>query len=295
MMLVGELEVKEHIYLINLSKHPLQRLQQIGRSFFSRFSNNGCNSAQPPPPFVKKYHAITHPESLQIPLQWVRSYGRNMPYQCFLVMPHGRKWDVRLLNVENGCYFRAGWSSFANANNINTEDTLIFMHIRDGVFQVIRTCSLTSCPPLYDYDGAFWPIPESDVVPDLDTSDDYDSSKADFVASSDEEDDILPIEYAVDEHLSFTITFNETTITKTLELPIRFWKKFIREGDMENETYFTVGRRTWEMRIAKRNGRIRVKRGWSHFKQVNRLQKGMTCSFYLVDTEEVHFYVIIQP
>ncbi|KAG6392061.1 hypothetical protein SASPL_146267 [Salvia splendens] len=135
----------------------------------------------------------------------------------------------------------------------------------------------------------------SDVVPDLDTSDDYDSSEADSVASSDEEDSILPIESAADKHPSFTIMFDETTITKTLKIPIRFWKKIICECAIENETYFTVGGRTWEMRIAKRNGRIRVKRGWSHFKQANRLQKGMTCSFYLVDTEEVHFYVIIQP
>lgn len=48
------------------------------------------------------------------------------------------------------------------------------------------------------------------------------------------------------------------------------------------------------MRIAKQKDRIRVKRGWSHFKQSNRLQKGMTCSFYLVDTSEVHFYVIVE-
>lgn len=188
MKLVGELEVKEHIYLIK----PSQRIIPKGFNKFGVISflcSAIMAATQRNPPFVKMYHAITHADSLvsrlgcisliQLPLlpvrifillqiilwnfffvtfqrnppQWVRSYGRDLPPQCFLVMPHGGKWDVRLLNVENGCYFRAGWSVFVFANNINIGDTLIFTHAGDGVFQVIRTCALTGCPPLHDYDG----------------------------------------------------------------------------------------------------------------------------------------------
>lgn len=51
-------------------------------------------------------------------------------------------------------------------------------------------------------------------MPDLDTSDDYDSSEA-FDASSDEEEKILPLDTS-DRHPSFTIAFNDATIKKTL-------------------------------------------------------------------------------
>ncbi|KAG6391418.1 hypothetical protein SASPL_149172 [Salvia splendens] len=248
------------------------------------------------PPFVKIYHSQVHGSSLRIPPQWVQLYGRDLPPQCFLVMPNGGKWDVRLLNVENGCYFRAGWSSFVVANNIKNGDILVFTHVGAGVFQVIRAAALTGCPPIYDYDGALWPVSETDLIPDLETSDDYESSETDSVASSDNADGILPIKsLAIEEHPSFTVTFTKTTINKTLEIPLSFWTKFIRESAIECETYFTVFGGTWEMRLAKHKGHIRVKRGWSHFKQVNRLKVGMTCCFYLVDTEEVHFYVAIHP
>ncbi|KAG6421991.1 hypothetical protein SASPL_118557 [Salvia splendens] len=212
------------------------------------------------PPFVKIYHSQAHDSSLRIPPQWVRLYGRDLPPQCFLVMPHGGKWDVRLLNVENGCYFRNGWYSFVVANNVINGDILVFTHVGAGVFQVIRAAALTGCPPIYDYDGALWPESETDLIPDLDTSDEYESSETD-----------------------------------SIEIPLSFWTRFISESAIEGETYFTVCGGTWEMRLAKHRGRIRVKRGWSHFKQVNRLTVGMTCCFYLVDTEEVHFYVTIHP
>ncbi|XP_042020399.1 uncharacterized protein LOC121768094 isoform X2 [Salvia splendens] len=133
-------------------------------------------------------------------------------------------------------------------------DTLIFTYVGRGVFQIIRTSSMTGCPPLYDYDGALWPIPETDVVPDVDTtSDDYETSDGESDAEDDGTKGIWREQRDLNDHPSFTIAFNETSIKRTLEIPVGFWKQFVRESALDNEAYFTIGGRTWEIWLSKRN------------------------------------------
>ncbi|KAG6433131.1 hypothetical protein SASPL_104739 [Salvia splendens] len=109
---------------------------------------------------------------------------------------------------------------------------------------------------------ALWPIPETDVVPDVDTtSDDYETSDGESDAEDDGTKGIWREQRDLNDHPSFTIAFNETSIKRTLEIPVGFWKQFVRESALDNEAYFTIGGRTWEIWLSKRNGKIRVKRG----------------------------------
>ncbi|KAL1534766.1 hypothetical protein AAHA92_30904 [Salvia divinorum] len=79
-----------------------------------------------------------------------------------------------------------------------------------GVFQVVRCNSMTGCSPLHDYDASLWPIPEQDTQPDIDTSDDYETSGVES-DTTDDDDEIVPVESAPNEHI-----LNEAHMTQTL-------------------------------------------------------------------------------
>ncbi|XP_042049255.1 B3 domain-containing transcription factor VRN1-like isoform X2 [Salvia splendens] len=99
------------------------------------------------PPFVKIYRRIQSLERMRIPPEWVKRHGRGLPSNCYLVMPNGRRWSVRLLIVANGCYFRTGWGAFVDENRFENAYVLFFTHVGGGVFQVVRCDSMTGCPP----------------------------------------------------------------------------------------------------------------------------------------------------
>lgn len=163
MVLVGKLNVNEDKYLSLLIDYISTEFINRGPCF-SNLSTMAANRINPSPPCQDlsppNEHRKSGKKSLQfnhlsmsvcntilhtfqrIPPQWVELYGRDLPPQCFLVMPHGGKWVVQLLNVENGCYFRSGWSSFANVNNVNNGDILFFTRSGDDVFHVVPTTNL---------------------------------------------------------------------------------------------------------------------------------------------------------
>lgn len=82
-------------------------------------------------------------------------HGANLPFDCRLVMPQGRSWPVRVLNIASGCHFHNGWDNFRIYNNIVDDDLLTFTMVEPGVFHVKRYNPRTGCPPITDVQGEF--------------------------------------------------------------------------------------------------------------------------------------------
>ena len=88
-----------------------------------------------------------------LPPEFVGRHGADLPHQCVLMMPNGRVWGVTLLRVANGFFFRIGWSSFVQANEIVNLDVLMFTWLGGGTFHVKRFDFGSGCPPKKDLRG----------------------------------------------------------------------------------------------------------------------------------------------
>ncbi|KAL1559741.1 B3 domain-containing protein-like protein [Salvia divinorum] len=238
------------------------------------------------PSFSKCFSALHNIDSIRIPPEWVMQYGSDVPFQCVLFMPNRFCWTVRMLNIASRCHFNIGWKEFVIDNHIHNNDTLVFTHKGEGEFHVQRYDSVATCPPQVDYDAGLYWEQQIEMEPDLDTSDDYVPSETGTETEGDS-DDVL-IEYP-----SLNITLTEKRFDRTLELPLRFYKTYLRMSSLQAPVYFNVDGNTWLMSLENDAGKIRVKCGWKRFAEKNNLRPGMRLNFQLVDVDEVQFFVII--
>ncbi|KAG6408435.1 hypothetical protein SASPL_131447 [Salvia splendens] len=214
-------------------------------------------------------------------------------------MQNRRRWVVRLVQVENGFYFRSSWNEFVRQNFLAQADFLAFHYVGGGEFQVYRFNSFSGCPSRPDYDASLTPAYESDVdlYPDVKTSDDFDTSDEEAEDRADEDHDLRTSVRALsigDGPPSFSVVLSAAHFNGTLEMPLDFWKRYLYPRCFPCKAYFTVHGSTWEMQVANTRGKIRIKRGWSLFKRRNSVGWGMTLHFLLSDINGIHFYVLIK-
>ncbi|KAG6387657.1 hypothetical protein SASPL_152849 [Salvia splendens] len=244
------------------------------------------------PSFMKKIsieHCLTE---LRIPPEFVALHAAQLPFDCRLVMPSGQSWQVRLLNIASGCHFHTGWSEFRLANNIIHDDVLTFTMVDAGIFHVKRYNPRTGCPRLSDLqeEDEYGGSDHSDA-PDVNTSDDYVPSDTEGGDSS-EEDDYAPDPGVLDDGCpTFTVTMDRSNISRSLEIPMAFWRRHIRMNSLQYPVYFNVNGDSWFIVLDHSDTNIWVKRGWRRFKEANNIVVGTRCHFKLIDRNEVQFYV----
>ncbi|KAG6408419.1 hypothetical protein SASPL_131430 [Salvia splendens] len=266
------------------------------------------------PSFCKTFSVETCLESLKVPHEWVHRHGRNLPHNCTLIMQNRRRWVVRLVQVENGFYFRSSWNEFVRQNFLAQADFLAFHYVGGGEFQVYRFNSFSGCPSRPDYDASLTPAYESDVdlYPDVKTSDDFDTSDEEAEDRADDHDLRTSVARfpSVMDHLHHSalcflqrtsmarwyigcISQNYSVHSSSGNAP-RFLEAIPIPSVFPCKAYFTVHGSTWEMQVANTRGKIRIKRGWSLFKRRNSVGWGMTLHFLLSDINGIHFYVLIK-
>lgn len=62
-------------------------------------------------------------------------------------------------------------------------------------------------------------------------------------------------------------------------------------GALQAPVYFLADGKTWKIVLSHSLSKIWVKRGWSRFRDDNRLAVGVRCHFMLVDADDVQVYV----
>ncbi|KAG6431438.1 hypothetical protein SASPL_109517 [Salvia splendens] len=214
-------------------------------------------------------------------------------FDCRLVMPCGRSWPVRLLNIVSGCHFHTGWAKFCLANNIIHDDVLTFTMVDAGIFHVKRYNPRTGCPRLNDLqEEGVYGDSEHSCAPDVETSDDYVPSDTDGGDSSDEEEYVPDPEVLADDGCpTFTVTLDSSNISRSLEIPMAFWRRHIRMISLQDPVYFNINGDSWFIVFDHSATKIWVKRGWRRFKIANNIVVGTRCHFKLIDRIDVQFYV----
>ncbi|KAG6406339.1 hypothetical protein SASPL_133939 [Salvia splendens] len=245
------------------------------------------------PSFMKKISIEHCLNELRIPPEFVALHGAHLPFDYRLVTPRGRSWPVRVLNIASGCHFHTGWADFRLTNNIIHDDVLTFTMVDAGIFHVKRYNPRTGCPRVSDLQGddVYGDADHSDA-PDIETSDDYVPSDTEVVDSSDED------EYAPDQGVladdgcpTFSVTLDSSNISRTLEIPMAFWRRHIRMISLQDPVYFNVNGDSWFIVLDHSDTKIWVKRGWRRFNAANHLVVGVRCHFKLIDRNDVQFYV----
>ncbi|XP_042022865.1 B3 domain-containing protein Os03g0212300-like [Salvia splendens] len=140
-------------------------------------------------------------------------------------------------------------------------------------------------------EGVYGDSEHSDA-PDVETSDDYVPSDTDGGDSSDEEEYVPdPGVLADDGCPTFTVTLDSTNISRSLEIPMAFWRRHIRMISLQDPVYFNVNGDSWFIVLDHSDTKIWVKRGWRRFKIANNIVVGTRCHFKLIDRIDVQFYV----
>ncbi|KAG6406154.1 hypothetical protein SASPL_133753 [Salvia splendens] len=242
------------------------------------------------PSFMKKISIEHCLNELRIPPEFVALHGAQLTFDCRLIMPHGRSWPVRLLNIASGCHFHTGWTEFRLSNNIIHDDVLTFTMVDAGIFHVKCYNPRTGCPRLSDLQEGVYGASDHSDVPS--TSDDYVPSDTDGGDSSDED------EYAPDPGVlpddgcsTFTVTLDSSNMSRSLEIPMAFWRRHIQMISLQDPVYFNVNGDSWFIVLDHSDTKIWVKRDWRRFKAANNLVVGMRCHFKLIDRNDVQFYV----
>ncbi|KAG6390400.1 hypothetical protein SASPL_148134 [Salvia splendens] len=133
---------------------------------------------------------------------------------------------------------------------------------------------------------------EHSCAPDMETSDDYVPSDTDGGDSSDEEEYVPdPGVLADDGCPTFTVTLDSSNISRSLEIPMAFWRRHIRMISLQDPVYFNVNGDSWFIVLDHSATKIWVKRGWRRFKIANNIVVGTRCHFKLIDRIDVQFYV----
>ncbi|XP_042009209.1 B3 domain-containing protein REM1-like [Salvia splendens] len=243
------------------------------------------------PSFMKKIsieHCLTE---LRIPPKFVALHGAQLPFDCRLVMPSGQRWQVRLLNIASGCHFHTGWSEFRLANNIIHDDVLTFTMVDAGIFYVNQYNPRMGCPRLSDLQEDLYGDPDYSDASDVDTSDDYVPSDTDGGDSS-EENEYAPDPEVLDDGCpTFTVSLDRSNISRSLEIPMAFWRRHIQMNALQDPVYFNVNGNSWFIVLGHSDTNFWVKRGWRRFKEANNIVVGTRCHFKLIDRNEVQFYV----
>ncbi|XP_047978709.1 B3 domain-containing protein Os03g0212300-like [Salvia hispanica] len=245
------------------------------------------------PSFLKRFNKEKNIDNIRIPPEFVAENGNSLPFRCRLVLPNKRSWEVVLLNIASGCHFRTGWSDFVRDNNLRDGDTLAFTLVSDGIFDVKRYLARSGCPPRRDIE-----VPDSEDEydaphsPDIDTSEDDEPSDTEPEISTGCSKSMSALALAEYDHPTFVVVLTKSSIKKSLEISVDFWRKHIRASALDEPIYFTAETGgTWLLELAHTERKIWVKKGWGRFKNDNRLVPGVQCTFQLVDVKEIHFYV----
>ena len=80
-------------------------------------------------------------------------YGELLPQQCYLVMPSGLQWPVKMKERDSGLYFDDGWANFVYIVHLENFDSLNLIYIGRGVFHIDRHNFMSGCIPTRDFDG----------------------------------------------------------------------------------------------------------------------------------------------
>ncbi|XP_042013272.1 uncharacterized protein LOC121761703 [Salvia splendens] len=98
------------------------------------------------------FHEVRFKDDMRFPDEFVSLHGHDLPFDCRLVWPNGRRHMVRILKLGHGFYFSTGWREFVRATGIVHGDHLTFTLVDVGIFNVKRFDIATHCPPQGDVD-----------------------------------------------------------------------------------------------------------------------------------------------
>ncbi|XP_042016158.1 B3 domain-containing protein Os03g0619600-like [Salvia splendens] len=246
------------------------------------------------PVFLKVFNQHRCKDELQLPPEFVRTHGHELPFDCRLIWPNGIRYMVRILKLPNGFFFTTGWKQFVRATSLVHGDHLIFTLVDVGVFNVKRFDMRTNCPPAGDVDGNEDQESEASYSAAIDTSDDYVPSETESELTGDDDyvDDSGALN--INGFPTFVYTLTASNINRSLKIPYCFLQRHIPMGAIQAGVYLVNDGRMWLCSLKHNSRKIRVKNDWARFKQDNNLVEGVRCHFQLVDSFVVLFHVRIE-
>ncbi|KAG6415910.1 hypothetical protein SASPL_123329 [Salvia splendens] len=235
------------------------------------------------PAFMMLFHQVRCKDDMRLLDEFVGIHGHGLPFDCRLVWPNGIRHMVRILKLQNGFFFATGWKEFVSATGVAHGDYLTFTLVDVGIFNVKRFSRATHWPPAEDVEVLVDNELEGRNAPEVDTFDDYVPSENGSETTVDEDyvDDSRAL--TIDGCPTFVHSITPTNINHSLEIPFGFWQRHIPMGAIQAGMCLVTERGTWICTLKHNLSGIRVKRGWSRFKQENNLTEGVRCNFTLVD------------
>ncbi|XP_043710118.1 B3 domain-containing protein At4g01580-like [Telopea speciosissima] len=74
---------------------------------------------------------------LEIPVEFVRKFGGELPDVAVLEVPGGREWSIELKKIDGAVWFHNGWQGFLKHYNISAGHFLVFRYDGNSHFFVL--------------------------------------------------------------------------------------------------------------------------------------------------------------